>query len=86
MFLGTVGKKVADDIYSLDIRNQIKKDGLEFIGPDVPLLTGDVALLDGDMNETGQLDHGKPGFIRTSLPLKEGYIMRRLTEGSPIIK
>ena len=87
LYLGSVGKKIGDDTYELDIRNQIKPDGLEFIGPDVPLLKdGDITLLDGEMNETGQLDHGKPGYIRTSLPLREGYIMRRETEGSPIIK
>lgn len=86
IFLGTVQDKVAENIYALDIRNQIKGDGLEFIGPDIPLLKGDVTLLDGDMNETSQLDHGKPGYIKTALPLRKGYIMRRLTEGSPIIK
>ena len=87
LFLGTVGEKIDADTYALDIRNQIRSEGLEFIGPDVPLLRDDgIVLLDGNMERTGQLDHGRPGFIRTSLPLKEGYIMRRLAGGNPIIE
>ena len=87
-FLGSVREKTGEDRYALDIRNQIRKgDTLEFIGPDVPLLSdADFTLLDGDGNETEQLDHGKAGSIRTSFPLREGYIMRKLSGGCSIIK
>ncbi len=80
-FLGSVRADKGSGIYELDVRNQIRKgDVLEFIGPDVPLLSDtEFTLLDGDMNETEQLDHGKPGFIKTELPLKEKYIMRKLS-------
>ena len=89
IFLGSVGKKTGENTYSLDIRNQIRKgDTLEFIGPDVPLLADrGFTLLDADGNEAEQLDHGKAGSIRTALPLREGYIMRKLSrEGSSIVK
>ena len=88
IFLGSVREKTGDNTYLLDIRNQIKKgDNLEFIGPDVPLLSDtDFTLLDGEGNEVEQLDHGKAGSIRTSLPLKEGYIMRKLSENGSIVK
>lgn len=87
-FLGSVREKTGEDRYALDIRNQIRKgDTLEFIGPDVPLLSdADFTLLDGEGNETEQLDHGKAGSICTSLPLREGYIMRKLSGGCSIIK
>ena len=87
-FLGSVREKTGEDRYALDIRNQIRKgDTVEFIGPDVPLLSdADFTLLDGDGNETEQLDHGKAGSIRTSFPLREGYIMRKLSGGCSIIK
>ena len=82
IFLGSVLEKTGEDTYRLDVRNQIKKgEVIEFIGPDVPTLSDDaIILIDGDGNEAEQLDHGKPGFIRTSLPLKEGYIMRKLSD------
>ena len=88
LFLGSIGKCIGDGIYEVDIRNQIRKgDTLEFIGPDVPLLSdADFTLLDGEGNETEQLDHGKAGSICTSLPLREGYIMRKLSGGCSIIK
>lgn len=86
LFLGSIGKCIGDGIYEVDIRNQIRAEGLEFIGPDIPLLTApDITLLDGDMNETEKLDHGRKGYIRTKAPLKEGYIIRRLSE-NPLVK
>ncbi len=86
LFLGSIGKCIGDGIYEVDIRNQIRAEGLEFIGPDIPLLTAsDITLLEGDMNETEKLDHGRKGYIRTKAPLKEGYIIRRLSE-NPLVK
>ena len=82
IFLGSVMGRMPDGSYQLDVRNQIRKgDLVEFIGPDVPNLSDkDLILLDGEGNETEQLDHGKPGYIRTSLDLGEGYIMRKLSD------
>lgn len=86
LFLGIVGKEIKDGIYEVDIRNQIKPDGLEFIGPDIPLLSGEnITLLNEEMEETEKLDHGHTGYIKTTLPLKEGYIIRCLSS-SPIVK
>ena len=86
LFLGVVGKEIEPGIFEVDIRNQIRPDGLEFIGPDTPLLTAeDITLLDEDMKETEKLDHGHTGYIKTSAPLKEGYIIRHLS-ASPIVK
>ena len=82
MFLGTVRRDCGNGLYELDVRNQIRKDdALEFIGPDVPLLSAEgFTLLDGEGNEAEKLDHGKAGFIRTALELKPGYIMRKEAE------
>ena len=85
MFLGIIGKEIEKGIFAVDIRNQIKPEGLEFIGPDVPLLSPQVTLLDENMNETEKLDHGHIGYIKTDAPLKEGYIIRQLSS-SPIVK
>ena len=82
IFLGSVMGRMPDGSYQLDVRNQIRKgDLVEFIGPDVPNLSDrDLILIDGEGNETDQLDHGKPGYIRTTLDLREGYIMRKLSD------
>ena len=81
IFLGSVLGRMPDGSYRLDVRNQIRKgDLVEFIGPDVPNLSDrDLILIAGEGNETDQLDHGKPGYIRTPLDLREGYIMRKLS-------
>ena len=82
IFLGSVLGRMPDGSYRLDVRNQIRKgDLVEFIGPDVPNLSDrDLILIDGEGNETDQLDHGKPGYIRTPLDLREGHIMRKLSD------
>ncbi len=86
LFLGIVGKEVQKGVFEVDIRNQIRPEGLEFIGPDTPLLTAsDIVLLDENMNETEKLDHGHTGYIKTYAPVKEGYIIRTLS-AAPIVK
>ena len=81
-FLGTVGKKVRDSIWEIDCRNQIKNgQTLEFIGPDVPLLSdSNFKILDENGFPLFKLDHMKKGLIQTNLPLKEGYIIRRISD------
>ena len=82
IFLGTIGKKKGENIWEIDCRNQIKRgQKLEFIGPDVPLLSDDnFTILDEDGFPLLQLDHMKKGFIKTDLNLKERYIIRRASE------
>lgn len=78
-FLGTIKEKLSPTLYLLDVKNQIKKgERIEFIGPDVPLLTEEsVTILDEEMFPLLQADHGKYAMIKTALPLKEGYILRK---------
>lgn len=81
-FLGSIGEKIGEDTYRINCKNQIKpKQNLEFIGPDVPLIAdNDYILLDKQGFPLLQLDHGKEGYIKTTKPLKEGYIIRREEE------
>lgn len=86
LFLGTVGEKISDNVYMLDVKNQIKPgQRLEFIGPDVALLeTTDYTLLSEDGTPLDQADHGKYCALRTDLPLKKNYIIRRESENKVI--
>lgn len=79
LFLGTVKEKVAENTYSIDIKNQIRDhEAIEFIGPDVLYLReNDIRVLDESFNEVEHIDHCNGGFIRTSLDLKSGYIIRK---------
>ena len=81
-FLGTIGENKEDGVYKIECKNQIKRgQTIEFIGPDVPLLTeNSINLVDESGFPLFQLDHGKTGYIKTDLPLKPGYILRRLSE------
>lgn len=81
-FLGSIGKQVSQDVWEIDCKNQIKRgQELEFIGPDVPLLSDkDYSIIDEKGFPLMQLDHMKQGYIKSSLPLKEGYIIRRLSD------
>lgn len=82
MFLGSIGKQTGENVWEINCKNQIKTgQTLEFIGPDVPLLEEPKCVI---LDENGfpllQLDHMKKGFIKSNLPLKEGYIIRKLSD------
>ncbi len=81
-FLGSIGKEKEKGVYELICKNHIQRgDELEFIGPDVPLLKdADYTILDENGFPLLSLDHMKKGYIRTSLPLREGYIIRKLSD------
>ncbi|MCF0237256.1 MAG: U32 family peptidase C-terminal domain-containing protein, partial [Sphaerochaetaceae bacterium] len=79
LFLGTVKEEVKPGIWSLDIKNQIKKGTpIEYIGPDI-LYLKDVnpVVLDENFNEIDHIDHCRNGYLKTSAPLKEDYIIRK---------
>ena len=78
LFLGTVKDEVSPGIWSIDIKNQLRKGRqLEYIGSDVYRIEdNDFTLLDADFNPVEKLDHGKSGYIRSSKKLKNGYIIR----------
>ncbi len=82
MYLGTVTEEVRPGVWSVDVRNQIRKGKLvEFIGPDVFALPDDsFTLLDADFAPVEKLDHGKIGYIQTDKALKKGYILRSESE------
>ena len=79
MFLGTVRDMVAPNVYAIDIKNQIRTgDSIEFIGPDVLSIGDDnIQVLDMEMNPTEHIDHCREGYIKSSAPLKNGYIIRK---------
>lgn len=79
LFLGIIGKEVKPEIYEIDIKNQIKNgEAVEFIGPDVlKIRDGHVEVLDQDFNAIEHLDHCRTGYIKSSVKLKEGYIVRK---------
>lgn len=83
-FLGKVGDIVEPGVYELEIKNQIRRgDRIEFIGPDIHHLAEESAdIVDGEGFPLLQLDHGKKGMIKTGLPLRKGYIMRKLSSES----
>ena len=79
MFLGTVKEVKGNNRYVLDVKNQIRKgDDLEFIGPDVPLLSDkEFRMFNEQEEEVEKIDHGHYVEIETKCPLKEGYILRK---------
>ena len=78
LFLGTVKDEVRPGIWSIDIKNQLRKGRqLEYIGSDVYRIEdNDFTLLDADFNPVEKLDHGKSGYIMSNKKLKSGYIIR----------
>jgi len=79
VFLGAVGREQEDGLYLLDVKNQITEgDDIEFIGPDMLYLKeSDFKLFDKNKNPVDKTDHCKTSFIKTSKPIKEGYIIRK---------
>jgi putative protease len=81
-FLGCIGTQVAPSLFMLDVRNQIvENDTLEYVGPDILYIEDkEFSLLDEEQHKVIKADHGKPFFIRTDKPVKEGYIIRKRHE------
>ncbi len=79
VFLGAIGKKQDDGTYLLDVKNQITTgDEIEYIGPDMLYVAdNDFILFDKNRVETDKTDHCKTSFIKTSVDVKEGYIIRK---------
>ncbi len=79
IFLGTLGDAVKSGEFILDVKNKIiSGEELEFIGPDILYLRDSgYEILDKDGNPVSEADHGKEYTIKTTLPLKPGYILRR---------
>ena len=78
-FLAIVLDEVKDGIYSLDIRYQISSGKeIEYIGPDVlNIKDNNFKVLDENFEEVPHIDHSKIGYLRTSIKLKKGYIVRQ---------
>ena len=79
LFLGTIGREVAEHIFELSVKNQLRAgDEIEYIGPDIIYeVDKQFVLLDGDKNEVEKIDHGRPAFICTSRRIRHGYIIRK---------
>lgn len=78
-FLGTIKEQIKDGIWSVDIKNQIQNNSkIEYIGPDIlSIQENSVQVLDKDFNPTDHIDHCREGYIKTSLPVKSGYLIRK---------
>ncbi|MDA3810005.1 MAG: U32 family peptidase [Spirochaetaceae bacterium] len=83
-FLGSIGEKLDNDQWSIDVKNQIKlTDEIEFIGPDLLFVKCEnLKIYDVNGEEVVKADHGKQYTITTSTPLKEGYIIRKKAENT----
>jgi U32 family peptidase len=84
MFLGSLGEQSppGSGVYRLDVKNQLCTDvPIEFIGPDQPCIPdGEFVLYNGQMEPVIKADHGRPAYIRPSVPVEEGFIIRRRTD------
>ena len=78
-FLGSVEAPVGENLYQLDVKNQIQEtDYIEYIGPDLLYLPDSgFTLLDAEYNQVPKTDHGKIAYIKTDKKLKKGYIIRK---------
>lgn len=79
LYLGKVGEQVGENVFQLDVKNQIRADDeIEYIAPDIHLMRErPLALLDENMAQIEKTDHGKVAYIRSSLHLRKGYLMRK---------
>ncbi len=79
-FLGTVGRHIEDGLYELNVKNQLRTtQEIEFIGPDLLFnKDSDFQLYDSNGQPVEQADHGKEYYLRPSIPVKPGYIIRSM--------
>jgi putative protease len=78
LFLGTIGRRIGEREFELDIRNQIRTgEEIEFIGPDVLAIPDSSFELFGEEGPVTQADHGKRYTVRTSASVEPGFLLRR---------
>ncbi|MBN1686970.1 MAG: U32 family peptidase, partial [Spirochaetales bacterium] len=67
------------DVFSLDVKNTMTAgEPVEYIGPDILYLEdATFELLDETLTPAPRADHGKTSYIKTGLPIKPGYIIRK---------
>ncbi len=78
-FLGTIGQELEKGTFELNVKNQIREsDTLEYVGYDVLFLQDEgFILLDEDRSRIEKVDHGKECYLKTSQPVKSGYLIRK---------
>jgi putative protease len=78
-FLGTIGPQVENGTFELNVKNQIREsDTLEYVGYDVLFMQdAGFILLDEDRFRIEKVDHGKKCYLKTSQPVKAGYLIRK---------
>ncbi|MCK4541052.1 MAG: U32 family peptidase C-terminal domain-containing protein [Spirochaetales bacterium] len=79
VFLGSIGEEISSGVYSLNVKNQIRKgEEVEYIGPDL-LSAADkyFTLFNEEGNEIEKADHGKPTSIRPGIPAEPGFLLRK---------
>jgi putative protease len=80
LFVGTIVKRIDENLYLLNLKNQIRQHTpIEYIGPrTLAIQDEDFELLDADFKPIEKQDHGKTVYVKTKQPLEDGFIIRRL--------
>ena len=78
-FMGSVGKRVSDSRYEIDVKNGFNTDQeIEFIGPDIPSISDDSFTLYDRLGEPADnVTHHAGGFIEPGVRVEPGYLIRR---------
>ena len=78
LFLGSLGEEIKPGVYSLIIKNHIdSQTKLEFVGPDILSIEENQAtFFDENFQEITAVNHGNTAYIKPSVPVEPGYIMR----------
>ena len=81
-FCGMIGDEVRPHVYSLDLRNQIKRgEQIEYLDPSRPTMVDtNFKLLDSSFEYVDQIDHCKVQYLETQEPVSKGDIIRRLNQ------
>ena len=81
-FCGMIGDEVRPHVYSLDLRNQIKRgEQIEYLDPSRPTMVDtNFKLLDSSFEYVDQIDHCKVHYRETQEPVSKGDIIRRLNQ------
>ena len=79
LLIGTIGQQVESDVFELVLTNKIEMGTvLAFIGPKTLGIEDDTfTLLDADNHPIGSANHHQSVRIRTTKPVKKGFIIRK---------
>jgi putative protease len=79
LYMGAIGERTEDGLFRLHLKNRLTAGApVEYVGFDILFLTdSSFKLYDEFKNEVPHINHDTVAYLKTDLPVKPGYLIRK---------